>query len=88
MAEVVNRRIKTRLPCRPRPLDLCSIGESAKFYHVKVVNESLGGLGCTISKTIDLPSVGEILDWCGLKRYRVCWTTKDESVSRLGLCVA
>lgn len=83
-----NRRGKRRLPCRPRPLDLCSIGETAKFYDVKVVDESLGGLGCILSKANELPSVGEILDWCGLKRYRVCWAVQDDEVSRIGLCVA
>ncbi len=83
-----NRRGKGRMACRPRPLDLCSFGESVKFYDVKVVDESLGGLGCILSKATDLPNVGDVLDWCGIKRFRVCWTAEADDVSRLGLCVA
>jgi len=88
MDEDQNRRGRDRIPCRPRPLDLCTVGETAKFYDVKVVDESVGGLGCILTKTHDLPSVGEVLSWCGLKRYRVCWAVKDFDVSRIGLCVA
>jgi hypothetical protein len=74
-----------RKACEPRPVDLCRLGADVLFYQMKVVDESPLGLGC-ICEGEHGPEVGEQLDWCGLKRYKVCWVNKKESgQTRVGL---
>lgn len=55
---------------------------------MKVVDESNLGLGCICEGDVE-PKVGEILDWCGLKRFVVRWVKKAPlGASRIGLMSA
>ena len=81
-----NRRDRCRKNCQPRPIDLCSLGKNVVFYAMTVVDESKGGLGCVLDPNITEPQPGTKLDWCGLKRYEVCWTAHEkDGKTRLGL---
>lgn len=72
------RRRKFRKKCTPRPIDLYSVDDDVEFYEFEVIDESPnGGLGCVGEKN-DPPDVDTILDWCGLKRYNVCWVKELE----------
>jgi hypothetical protein len=81
------KRDRFRKRCQPRPIDLCTLGDSVTFFQFTVVDESKGGLGCTFSGE-SIPDVGSTLDWCGLKRYEVCWSSQQKSgPSKVGLKV-
>ena len=79
------KRDRFRRRCQPRPLDLCTLGDSVTFFEFTVVDESKGGIGCTISSE-SIPAVGSSLDWCGLRRYEVRWTKKqNDGPAKVGL---
>lgn len=75
------KRDRFRKRCQPRPLDLCTLGDGVTFFQFTVVDESKGGIGCTVSGEA-MPMVGDRLDWCGLKRYEVCWSKQEKNGPR------
>ena len=81
-----DRRDRFRKNCQPRPIDLCSLGNNVVFYAMTVVDESRGGMGCVLEENVEQLKPGTQLDWCGLKRYEVCWTTKEkDGRTKIGL---
>ena len=76
--EEFEKRDSFRKRCQPRPLDLCTLGDGVTFFQFTIIDESKGGIGCTLASE-SVPPIGETLDWCGLKRYEVRWVKKQNS---------
>ncbi|MBF0197258.1 MAG: hypothetical protein HQL32_06090 [Planctomycetes bacterium] len=69
------KRDSFRKRCRPRSIDVCSLGTNMTFFSLTVLDESQYGMGCAGEGEAP-PSIGTRLDWCGLKRFTVKWVRK------------
>lgn len=79
------RKDSVRRSCLGKVMDFMSLGEDCDFYTLNILNESTNGLGAE-GQHERTPSVGNELDWCGLKRYQIRWVKElDQKSFKLGL---